>query len=73
MLPIESTSSIKQDLSFVLTDEVLVHPFTNPPKRNIIVPPGSKSISNRALILAALGNGTVRVKICYIQTILSIC
>lgn len=52
----------KQDLSFVLTDEVLVHPFTNPPKENIIVPPGSKSISNRALILAALGNGTVRVK-----------
>ncbi|EMG48452.1 ARO1 Pentafunctional AROM polypeptide [Candida maltosa Xu316] len=52
----------KQDLSFVLTDEVLVNSFENAPKENTIIPPGSKSISNRALILAALGSGTVRIK-----------
>jgi pentafunctional AROM polypeptide len=54
----------KQDLGFVLTEEVLVHPFdlNKIPKESVIVPPGSKSISNRALILAALGTGTVRIK-----------
>ncbi|KAG2733052.1 hypothetical protein G9P44_004042 [Scheffersomyces stipitis] len=54
----------KQDLSFVLTDEVLVHPFDDKliPKTNVVIPPGSKSISNRALVLAALGTGTVRIK-----------
>lgn len=54
----------KQDLGFVLTDEVLVSPFDEKttPATNVVTPPGSKSISNRALILAALGKGTVRVK-----------
>lgn len=54
----------KQDLGFVLTDEVLVHPFDPKvtPKESVIIPPGSKSISNRALILAALGSGTTRIK-----------
>lgn len=54
----------KQDLGFVLTDEVLVHPFSpeSVPSTNIVVPPGSKSISNRALVLAALGSGTVKIK-----------
>lgn len=54
----------KQDLRVVLTDEVLVYPFdpASTPATNVVTPPGSKSISNRALILAALGKGTVRVK-----------
>ncbi|CAH2354119.1 pentafunctional AROM polypeptide [[Candida] railenensis] len=54
----------KQDLSVILTDEILVSPFDKAqiPKENIVIPPGSKSISNRALILAALGKGTVRIK-----------
>lgn len=54
----------KQDLGFVLTDEVFVHPFDpeTTPATNVVIPPGSKSISNRALILAALGTGTVKVK-----------
>lgn len=54
----------KQDLRFVLTDETLVYPFNvqKVPKETVVVPPGSKSISNRALILAALGQGTVRIK-----------
>lgn len=54
----------KQDLGFVLTDEVIVHPFDPEctPTTNVIIPPGSKSISNRALVLAALGSGTVKIK-----------
>lgn len=54
----------REDLRFVLTDETLVKPF-NPettPATNTVIPPGSKSISNRALILAALGLGTVKIK-----------
>ncbi|KAK6465832.1 pentafunctional arom polypeptide, shikimate 5-dehydrogenase [Scheffersomyces coipomensis] len=54
----------KRDLGVVLTDEVLVHPFKSADIKptNVIIPPGSKSISNRALILASLGKGTVRIK-----------
>lgn len=54
----------KKDLQFILTDEVLVYPFKSEeiPTTNTVIPPGSKSISNRALILAALGSGTVRIK-----------
>ncbi|SCV00197.1 LAME_0G08174g1_1 [Lachancea meyersii CBS 8951] len=53
-----------EDLRFVLTDEVLVKTFTKLEngQSKTIIPPGSKSISNRALILAALGEGTCRVK-----------
>lgn len=57
-----------EDLGFVLTDEVYVHPFVSPAAGTsdaspvVVVPPGSKSISNRALILASLGTGTVRIK-----------
>ena len=53
-----------EDLRFILTDETLVYPFNNIPIDQVktIVPPGSKSISNRALILAALGEGTCKIK-----------
>ncbi|SCU90251.1 LADA_0F02784g1_1 [Lachancea dasiensis] len=53
-----------QDLRFVLTGEVLVHPFKTLEngQARTITPPGSKSISNRALILAALGDGTCKIK-----------
>ncbi|CDO96272.1 unnamed protein product [Kluyveromyces dobzhanskii CBS 2104] len=53
-----------EDLRFVLSDETLVHPFTDIPEgqNKVITPPGSKSISNRALILAALGKGTCKIK-----------
>ncbi|OBA18036.1 Shikimate dehydrogenase [Metschnikowia bicuspidata var. bicuspidata NRRL YB-4993] len=54
----------KPDLRVVLTDETLVHPFDAAvlPAHTTVTPPGSKSISNRALVLAALGEGTVRIK-----------
>lgn len=52
------------DLRFVLTDETLVYPFSNiqSTQNKVVTPPGSKSISNRALILAALGEGKCRIK-----------
>lgn len=50
------------DLRVILTDEVVVSPFSNPPQSTTVIPPGSKSISNRALILAALGKGECKIK-----------
>ncbi|ODV93994.1 hypothetical protein PACTADRAFT_51732 [Pachysolen tannophilus NRRL Y-2460] len=50
------------DLRVILTDQTIVHSFDEAPDKNIIVPPGSKSISNRALILAALGKGPCKIK-----------
>ena len=52
----------KADLGVVLTDEVLVLPFKPLQREVVVTPPGLKSISNRALILAALGSGTVRIR-----------
>lgn len=53
-----------EDLRFVLTDETLVWPFSSisAGQNKVVTPPGSKSISNRALILAALGRGTCKIK-----------
>ncbi|ONH67749.1 Pentafunctional AROM polypeptide [Cyberlindnera fabianii] len=51
-----------EDLRFVLTDETVVFPFKNPSTFNAtVVPPGSKSISNRALVLAALAKGECKI------------
>jgi pentafunctional AROM polypeptide len=50
------------DLRVVLSPSVEVVPGI-PQNLNVVcTPPGSKSISNRALVLAALGKGTCRVK-----------
>lgn len=53
-----------EDLRFILTDETLVYPFKDIPadQQKVVIPPGSKSISNRALILAALGEGQCKIK-----------
>ncbi|ODV63497.1 pentafunctional protein ARO1p [Ascoidea rubescens DSM 1968] len=50
------------DLRFILTDEVIVSPFVENFPETVITPPGSKSISNRALILASLGKGACEIK-----------
>lgn len=51
-----------EDLRFVLTDETKVYPFQNDSSFNAtIIPPGSKSISNRALVLAALSKGECKI------------
>ncbi|KAI9274239.1 EPSP synthase-domain-containing protein [Sporodiniella umbellata] len=54
------------DIHKVLAPEQLVLPVTEsasgPKKEVSLTTPGSKSISNRALLIAALGSGTVRIK-----------
>ncbi|KAI8993294.1 EPSP synthase-domain-containing protein [Pilobolus umbonatus] len=54
------------DIAKVLAPDQLVYPVTEssvPNKKNFsLITPGSKSISNRALLMAALGKGTVRIK-----------
>ncbi|KAL6941398.1 3-dehydroquinate dehydratase (3-dehydroquinase) [Hanseniaspora osmophila] len=52
-----------RDLRVVLTEEILVYPFDlKKPVCKTIIPPGSKSISNRALVLACLGKGVCKIK-----------
>lgn len=49
------------DLRVVLSPSIEVYPGVPTPLNVTCAPPGSKSISNRALVLAALGNGTCRL------------
>lgn len=52
-----------EDLRVILTEDIQVYPFDVQSKKDVeITPPGSKSISNRALILAALGKGQCKLK-----------
>ncbi|KAL7919260.1 EPSP synthase domain-containing protein [Trichoderma austrokoningii] len=51
-----------RDIGIVLSDSVEVTPGIPGDLRLTVTPPGSKSISNRALILAALGTGSCRVR-----------
>lgn len=50
------------EIGVVLAPSVEVHPGVASSLDITCAPPGSKSISNRALVLAALGSGTVRIK-----------
>ncbi|EXJ86674.1 pentafunctional AROM polypeptide [Capronia epimyces CBS 606.96] len=50
------------DLRVVLSPAVEVVPGVPQDLTAVCTPPGSKSVSNRALVLAALGHGTCRVK-----------
>ncbi|VVT49376.1 uncharacterized protein SAPINGB_P002240 [Magnusiomyces paraingens] len=45
----------------VLSESFLVGSFKNAPESVSVIPPGSKSISNRALVLASLGEGVCRI------------
>ncbi|KAF5860448.1 3-dehydroquinate dehydratase (3-dehydroquinase) [Aspergillus alliaceus] len=51
-----------EDIGVVLAPSIEVHPGVQPASNVVCLPPGSKSISNRALVLAALGSGTCRIK-----------
>ena len=51
-----------RDIRVILSDGIRVSPFMSKNSRVSCTPPGSKSISNRALVLAALGNGTCRIR-----------
>ncbi|TYZ61732.1 hypothetical protein PybrP1_012406 [[Pythium] brassicae (nom. inval.)] len=50
-----------QDAQIALALEPQVQLLPGPPARGAVRVPGSKSISNRALLLAALGRGTCRI------------
>ncbi|ORY14013.1 EPSP synthase-domain-containing protein [Clohesyomyces aquaticus] len=56
-----ASSVADHDIKLILSSSVSVHPRI---PSNLVVtctPPGSKSISNRALVLAALGTGSCRI------------
>ncbi|KIV79748.1 3-phosphoshikimate 1-carboxyvinyltransferase [Exophiala sideris] len=50
------------DLRVVLSPSIEVLPGVPSDLKVVCAPPGSKSISNRALVLAALGQGTCRIR-----------
>ncbi|MCJ1439232.1 3-dehydroquinate dehydratase (3-dehydroquinase) [Xylographa pallens] len=50
-----------QDIRIVLSPAIEVHPLPLDKFEVVCTPPGSKSISNRALVLAALGHGQCRI------------
>lgn len=56
-----ASSVSDDDLRMVLSPSIRVHPGIHPTLKVTCTPPGSKSISNRALVLAALGQGTCRL------------
>ncbi|KAM5474405.1 3-dehydroquinate dehydratase (3-dehydroquinase) [Microsporum audouinii] len=51
-----------EELKVVLAPSIEVLPGIPKPLNVTCTPPGSKSISNRALVLAALGSGTCRIR-----------
>lgn len=51
-----------RDIKVVLSSGILVSPSVSKPLSISCTPPGSKSISNRALVLAALGSGPCRIR-----------
>ncbi|PVH71151.1 Shikimate dehydrogenase [Cadophora sp. DSE1049] len=60
----EQKASVVEDgaIRIVLSDSIEVSPGVPRGLKNEVVPPGSKSVSNRALVLAALGTGPCRIK-----------
>ncbi|KAK2771706.1 pentafunctional arom polypeptide [Colletotrichum kahawae] len=60
----EQKASVVEDsaIKVVLSPATRVFPGVPQSHSTTVTPPGSKSISNRALVLAALGQGTCRIK-----------
>lgn len=60
----EPKASVVADdaIRVILSPSVIVKSQNSVPQKVEVTPPGSKSISNRALLLAALGSGTCRIK-----------
>jgi pentafunctional AROM polypeptide len=50
-----------KDIRIILSPSVQVHPGIPSDSNVTCIPPGSKSISNRVLVLAALGSGSCRI------------
>jgi pentafunctional AROM polypeptide len=60
----EPKASVVEDraIRIVLSDSIEVTPGVPEALKTEVTPPGSKSVSNRALVLAALGTGPCRIK-----------
>ncbi|PQE27503.1 Pentafunctional AROM polypeptide protein [Rutstroemia sp. NJR-2017a BBW] len=60
----EPKASVVEDraIRIVLSDSIEVTPGVPEALETEVTPPGSKSVSNRALVLAALGTGPCRIK-----------
>jgi pentafunctional AROM polypeptide len=60
----EQKATVVEDctIRIILSDAIEVTPGVPKSLQNEVIPPGSKSVSNRALILAALGTGPCRIK-----------
>jgi pentafunctional AROM polypeptide len=57
----KASSVADRDIKLILSPSVRVHPGIPSDSNVICTPPGSKSISNRVLVLAALGTGSCRI------------
>jgi pentafunctional AROM polypeptide len=60
----EPKASVVEDraIRIVLSDSIVVTPGVPKSLKTEVIPPGSKSVSNRALVLAAIGTGPCRIK-----------
>jgi pentafunctional AROM polypeptide len=60
----EPKASFVEDraIRIILSDAIVVSPGVPSTLKTVVTPPGSKSVSNRALVLAALGTGPCRLK-----------
>ncbi|KAF2718289.1 AROM pentafunctional protein, ARO1 [Polychaeton citri CBS 116435] len=58
----KASTVLDKDLKVILSSSIIVKPIT--PKESTVscTPPGSKSISNRVLLLAALGSGKCKIR-----------
>lgn len=57
----KASSVNDRDIKLILSPSVRVHPGIPSDSNVTCTPPGSKSISNRVLVLAALGSGSCRI------------
>ena len=53
---------LDRHISVVLSTNIQINPGVSPSLDVLCTPPGSKSISNRALVLASLGSGPCRIR-----------
>ncbi|CAG8975189.1 hypothetical protein HYALB_00004250 [Hymenoscyphus albidus] len=60
----EPKASVVEDraIRIVLSDSIIVAPGIPKSLNHEVTPPGSKSVSNRALVMAALGTGPCKIK-----------
>lgn len=58
----KATSVSDDDLRIILSDHISVGDYSKVPQKFTVSPPGSKSVSNRVLILAALGSGSCEIE-----------